>query len=62
MKLWVCLLALLLSCFGSPAQAQAEEAQRQVLVMLQLPKAHYRPDGSYAGTDAPTAWTEAELL
>ncbi|MGM9484478.1 S8 family peptidase [Roseateles sp. NT4] len=50
MKLWLSLLALLLSCFGSPARAQAEEAQRQVLVMLQLPKAHYRPDGSYAGT------------
>ena len=44
------LLALLLCCFGSPAFAQAQEAERQVLVMLQLPKAHYRPDGSYAGT------------
>lgn len=44
------LLALLLCCVASPAFAQAEEAQRQVLVMLQLPKAHYRPDGSYAGT------------
>lgn len=50
MKLWLSLLALLLGCFASPAHAQAEEAQRQVLVMLQLPKAHYRPDGSYAGT------------
>ncbi|KQW52212.1 MULTISPECIES: S8 family serine peptidase [unclassified Roseateles] len=50
MKLWLRLLALLLCCMASPAQAQAEEAQRQVLVMLQLPKAHYRPDGSYAGT------------
>ena len=43
------LLAILLCCVASPAFAQAEEAQRQVLVMLQLPKAHYRPDGSYAG-------------
>lgn len=50
MKLWLRLLALLLCCIGSAAFAQAEEAQRQVLVMLQLPKAHYRPDGSYAGT------------
>ncbi|RZL05516.1 MAG: serine protease, partial [Rubrivivax sp.] len=50
MRLLLCLLALLLSGFASPARAQAEEAQRQVLVMLQLPKAHYRPDGSYAGT------------
>jgi subtilisin family serine protease len=50
MKLWWSLLALLLCCIGSPARAQAEEAQREVLVMLQLPKAHYRPDGSYAGT------------
>ncbi len=50
MKLWLSLLALLLSCLASPARAQVEEAQRQVLVMLQLPKAHYRPDGSYAGT------------
>lgn len=41
------LLALL--ALGRPAWAQAEEAQRQVLVMLNLPKAHYRPDGSYAG-------------
>ncbi len=44
-------LLLLLACslVGGPVAAQAEEAQRQVLVMLQLPKAHYRPDGSYAG-------------
>jgi subtilisin family serine protease len=46
----LCLLALLLCGVGRPALAQAEEAERQVLVMLQLPKAHYRPDGSYAGT------------
>lgn len=44
------LLVLLLCCVASPAFAQAEEAERQVLVMVQLPKAHYRPDGSYAGT------------
>lgn len=53
MKLWVHLLALLLVLATGPARAQAsgvEEAERQVLVMLQLPKAHYRPDGSYAGT------------
>ncbi|MEO6281497.1 S8 family serine peptidase [Roseateles sp.] len=47
---WLHLLVLLVCCIaGRPAAAQAEEAQRQVLVMLQLPKAHYRPDGSYAG-------------
>lgn len=50
MKFWLRLLALLLCCTGTAALAQAEEAERQVLVMLQLPKAHYRPDGSYAGT------------
>ena len=51
MRLWWHLLALLLAlAAGGPARAQAEEAQRQVLVMLQLPKAHYRPDGSYAGS------------
>ncbi|WP_457419627.1 S8 family peptidase [Roseateles sp. P5_E7] len=49
-RLWLHLLVLLACCIaGRPAAAQAEEAQRQVLVMLQLPKAHYRPDGSYAG-------------
>ncbi|MDG0835549.1 serine protease [Pelomonas saccharophila] len=42
---------MLFACLcGGGAMAQAEAAQRQVLVMLQLPKAHYRPDGSYAGT------------
>ena len=47
---WLQLLLLLACCIAArPAAAQAEEAQRQVLVMLQLPKAHYRPDGSYAG-------------
>lgn len=47
----LCRLLVLLWCFTAGAAfAQAEEAERQVLVMLQLPKAHYRPDGSYAGT------------
>ena len=50
MRLVLRLIALLLCCISTAAFAQAEEAQRQVLVMLQLPKAHYRPDGSYAGT------------
>ncbi|HEY1129741.1 MAG TPA: S8 family serine peptidase [Roseateles sp.] len=51
MTAWLRLLVLLLGCgFLGPAMAQAEEARRQVLVMLQLPKAHYRPDGSYAGS------------
>lgn len=51
MRRWLHLLLLLACCLaGGGAAAQAEEAQRQVLVMLQLPKAHYRPDGSYAGT------------
>ncbi|KQV88801.1 S8 family serine peptidase [Pelomonas sp. Root1237] len=51
MRLWLRLLVLLACCLtGGGAHAQAEDAQRQVLVMLQLPKAHYRPDGSYAGT------------
>lgn len=51
MKHWLLGLLLLLGCaLGRPAWAQAEEAQRQVLVMLQLPKAHFRPYGSYAGS------------
>lgn len=50
MRFWRLLLLLLACLVGNSAFAQAEEAQRQVLVMLQLPKAHYRPDGSYAGT------------
>lgn len=51
MRFWTRLLALLACCVAAgAASAQAEEARRQVLVMLQLPKAHYRPDGSYAGT------------
>ena len=50
MRRWLFALLTLLACVvGREAVAQAEEAQRQVLVMLQLPKAHYRPDGSYAG-------------
>jgi hypothetical protein len=50
MKRLLRLMALLLcSLVCTAAAAQAEEAQRQLLVMLQLPKAHYRPDGSYAG-------------
>jgi hypothetical protein len=51
MRRWLlALLALLAGLAGRECAAQAEEAQRQVLVMLQLPKAHYRPDGSYAGS------------
>jgi hypothetical protein len=51
MRHWLLGLVLLLGCtVGGPAWPQAEEARRQVLVMLQLPKAHYRPDGSYAGS------------
>jgi len=50
MRLLLGVLALLLCGWGGAARAQAEEAERQVLVMLNLPKAHYRPDGSYAGT------------
>jgi len=50
MRFWRTLLVLLACLASGGAWAQAEEAQRQVLVMLQLPKAHYRPDGSYAGT------------
>jgi subtilisin family serine protease len=51
MRRWLHVLVLLTGWLaGSGTWAQAEEAQRQVLVMLQLPKAHYRPDGSYAGT------------
>ena len=52
MKFLSRMLLLALLCLGSVAvQAnQSEEpAERQLLVMLQLPKAHYRPDSSYAG-------------
>ena len=41
---------LLVLLFFSSMFAQAEPEDRQVLVMLQLPKAHYRPDSSYAGS------------
>lgn len=56
-------LALLLACLltGRASHAQAEEAQRQVLVMLQLPKAHYRPDGSYAGTYGTAVGKQSRL-
>jgi len=47
LRLMIALLLCSLVC--TAAWPQAEEAQRQLLVMLQLPKAHYRPDGSYAG-------------
>jgi hypothetical protein len=50
MKTWLRAAALLLCGLSQLAFGQAEEAQRQVLVMLQLPKAHYRPDGAYAGS------------
>ncbi|MBS0444312.1 MAG: S8 family serine peptidase [Proteobacteria bacterium] len=45
----VLLLALL--CIGSVARATDDErsAAHQVLVMLHLPAAHYRPDAGYAG-------------
>lgn len=48
--LWACLLAL---CCGlawaqSPAQPALPEEQ-QVLVLLQLPPAHFRPDSGYGG-------------
>ncbi len=46
--LWACWL--LVGGAWAQGNLQADEARRQVLVMLQLPKAHYRPDGSYAGT------------
>jgi subtilisin family serine protease len=44
------LVPLLAALASLPARAQAEDASRQLLVMLQLPKAHYRPDSSYAGS------------
>ncbi len=49
------LLALLIALASLGAQAQAQvpseaDAGRQLLVMLQLPKAHYRPDSAYAGS------------
>lgn len=42
------LLAGLLALLALGARA-SDEPPRQLLVMLQLPKAHYRPDSSYAG-------------
>ncbi len=44
----LCALVLLLG-LAAPAQAQSDEVERQLLVMLQLPKPHFRPDGAYAG-------------
>ena len=46
---WFCALALGLASLGAAAQA-GEDPARQLLVMLQLPKPHYRPDSSYAGS------------
>ncbi|HEY4079264.1 MAG TPA: S8 family serine peptidase [Burkholderiaceae bacterium] len=43
------LLGLLLCLPAMPAEAAEEDSARQLLVMLQLPKPHYRPDSSYAG-------------
>lgn len=45
---WV-LCALLLLSLAAPGRAQSDEVERQLLVMLQLPKPHFRPDGAYAG-------------
>lgn len=52
---WLGLLMLTLSLAG-PLQAKAAEpesalddAERQLLVMLPLPKPHFRPEGSYGG-------------
>ena len=45
------LFFLLVLLFCGSVSALADEAEdRQLLVMLQLPKAHYRPDSSYAGS------------
>ena len=51
-----CRVALLLGCALPPAGLAQEglgappaEATRQVLVLLEMPAPHYRPDGSYAG-------------
>jgi subtilisin family serine protease len=41
---WLLRVLLLLMCGSAFGQAE-----RQLMVMLQLPKAHYRPDGSYIG-------------
>lgn len=44
MKRLLQVLLLLVMCGSAFGQAE-----RQLMVMLQLPKAHYRPDGSYIG-------------
>ena len=49
MKRW--LLGLVLMLIGAAAMA---DEPRQLLVMLQLPKAHYRPDAAYAGSYGDT--------
>ncbi len=43
-------MALLASLAGMASHAQTDDLSPQVLVMLHLPKAHYRPDSSYAGS------------
>ena len=53
MRRWLGPLLLVLPLWALPlAPARADEAdaaRRQVLVLLQLPAPHYRPDGAYAG-------------
>jgi subtilisin family serine protease len=46
---WVLCALLMALGLAGPAKAQPDAGERQLLVMLQLPKAHFRPDGAYAG-------------
>lgn len=58
-RLFAALLALLLACCALPCAAQKgvqpraqdpdAHASRQLLVMLRMPPAHFRPDSSYGG-------------
>jgi hypothetical protein len=48
-------LALLLPLWPSVAAQAADEAPHQVLVLLEMPAPHFRPDGNYSGGYADAA-------
>jgi len=53
---WFAVLCLWLAAAGAPAADNTvDDPARQVLVMLHMPPAHYRPDSNYAGSYGDTA-------